>query len=111
MILPARISSEDNFVADQASRFKKIADWLLNQSVWNCLGRTWGFADMDLMATVKSLKCPFYYSWSGVYPEAWGVDSLAQDIDWGNGNYLTAFHPSRSLEPCSTEFLMTEYRG
>ena len=32
-LMPARISSEDNFLADQASRFEAIADWALNQSV------------------------------------------------------------------------------
>ena len=32
-LMPARISSEDNFLADQASRFEDIADWALNQSI------------------------------------------------------------------------------
>ena len=47
-ILPAQISSEDNFLADQASRFGRIADWSLSQTVLDRLSDRWGVADVYL---------------------------------------------------------------
>ena len=48
---PIRVSSEENLLADSASRFKPVPDWSLKQSVVNKIFQLWGKADVDLMAS------------------------------------------------------------
>ena len=42
----------------------------------------WGQADVDLMANYLSRKLPLYFAWNQQDPEAWGIDALAQDVNW-----------------------------
>ena len=50
-------------------------------------------ADVDLMATIRSRKFPFYYAWSASDPEAWATDAMAQDVDWGSWRLPYCFPP------------------
>lgn len=81
-ISPIRVSSEENIIADAGSRFKQVQDWSLNQSIVSKIFHRYGVPDVDLMATQMSRKVPLYYAWNRQDPEAWGIDSLAQDVDW-----------------------------
>ena len=78
----ARVSSEENLVADAASCLSQVPDWSLNESVVRKIFNRWGTPDVDLMAPNKSRKLPMFYSWSRKDHEAWGIDSLAQDMNW-----------------------------
>ena len=60
LIAPISVSSEENFLADEASRNILIADLLLKQSVAR---KTWGHyvsPHVNLMATTWSRKVPFF---------------------------------------------------
>ena len=81
-ILPIRVSSEENIIADAGSRFKEVQDWSLDQSLVHKMFQRWGQADVDLMATYLSRKLPLYFAWNRQDPEAWGIDALAQDVNW-----------------------------
>ena len=61
-ILPVRVSSEENIIADAGSRFKQVADWSLNQVLADKIFSRWGRADVDLMATHMSNKVPLFYT-------------------------------------------------
>ena len=77
-----RVSSEENLLADSASRFKKVPDWSLKEQVAGKIFRLWGKPDVDLMASSSSRKAPFFYSWNRADHEALALDSLAADVDW-----------------------------
>ena len=61
---PVRVSSEENLVADAASRFRHVADWSLDTTVARKVFARWGVPDVDLMASNMSRKCPLFFSWS-----------------------------------------------
>ena len=51
-------------MADAASRFRQVADWSLDQDIVARIFGRFGPADVDLMASNKSRKCPLFFSWS-----------------------------------------------
>ena len=61
---PVRISSEENIIADAASRQKMVPDWSLDPNITAKVFARYGVADVDLMATDLSRKCPLFFSWS-----------------------------------------------
>ena len=93
IIDPVRISSEENILADAGSRFQKVPDWSLSDQLALRVFRMWGTPDVDLMATVLSRKVPMYFAWNKEDPEAWGQDSLAQDVDWSSFSLPYCFPP------------------
>ena len=49
--------------------------------------------DVDLMATNLSRKVPVFYSWTQGDTEAWGIDSLAPDVNWKQWSLPYCFPP------------------
>ena len=92
-ILPIRVSSEENLIADAGSRFKDVQDWSLDQSLVQKMFQRWGQGDVDLMATYLSRKLPLYFAWNRQDPEAWGIDALAQDVNWAQFSLPYIFPP------------------
>ena len=95
---PVRVSSDENLIADAASRFKRVADWNLSTSVTAKVFSLWGTPDVDLMASDRSRKVPLFYSWSRADLEAWGIDSLAQDVNWSMFQLPYCFPPFPLLQ-------------
>ena len=104
---PTRISTEENFVADAASRFRQVEDWSLSRSTASKVFARCGQPDVDLMASDLSRKVPMFYSWSRADQEAWGIDSLAQDVNWQQFNLPYCFPPfpilQQILDKCKTK--------
>ena len=73
------------------------------------LNRCWGTPDVDLMATDKSRKVPLFYSWNRSDREAWGIDSLASDVNWTHFQLPYCFPPfpliQQVLDKCKVGFL------
>ena len=93
IIDPVRVSSEENILADAASRRQQVQDWSLSQDLCQKMFDRWGLPGVDLMATVMSRKVPMYFAWSRTDPEAWGLDSLARDVNWTQFNLPYCFPP------------------
>ena len=102
-----RVSSEENLVADAASRFREVPDWSLSDSVTRKVFQRWGMPDVDLMATNQSRKLPVFFSWSRQDDQAWGIDSLAQDVSWHQFQLPYCFPPfpllQQVLEKCRVQ--------
>ena len=90
---PVRISGEENLIADAASRFRQVADWSLLDSIVQKIFERLGTPDVDLMASDFSRKAPMFFSWSRADKEAWGIDSLARDVDWNQFRLPYCFPP------------------
>ena len=90
---PVRISGEENLIADAASRFRQVADWSLSDSIVQKIFERLGTPDVDLMASDFSRKAPMFFSWSRADKEAWGIDSLARDVDWNQFRLPYCFPP------------------
>lgn len=97
-LVPIRVSSEENILADCASRFKEVPDWSLKASVVEKIKARWGHMDVDLMATEESKKAVFFFSWRKCDTNALGLDSLAEDVDWSQWNLPYCFPPFPLLE-------------
>ena len=101
---PVRVSSEENLLADAASRFKQVPDWSLSQAATERVISLWGTPDINLMASDRSRKCPVFYSWSRRDKEAWGIDSLVHNVDWASFQLPYCFPPfpllQQVLEKC-----------
>jgi hypothetical protein len=93
IIDPVRVSSEENNLADAASRFREVPDWSLKPAVMDKVFARWGRADVDLMATTESRKAPFFYGWRSCDTEALALDSLARDVDWSGWENPYCFPP------------------
>ena len=98
VINPIRVSSEENLLADSASRHKKVPDWSLNQATADKMFSLWGRPDVDLMASDISRKAPFFYSWSRNDKEALALDALAPDLDWTKWTRPYCFPPFPLIE-------------
>ena len=70
----------------------------MSKSVTQKLFRRWGNPDVDLVASDQSRKVPLFFSWSRQDREAWGIDSLAQDINWSQFNLPYCFPPFPLLQ-------------
>ena len=98
VINPIRVSSEENLLADSASRHKKVPDWSLNQATADKMFSLWGRPDVDLMASDISRKAPFFYSWSRNDKQALALDALAPDLDWTRWTRPYCFPPFPLIE-------------
>ena len=74
-ILPVLFSSEENHLAEAASRFQTLPDWSLPTEVFHQMIRRWTLLDINLFAT-SSLILRFF-AW-GYAPEAEALDALPQ---------------------------------
>ena len=92
-IAPVRVSSEENILADAASRFKTVPDWSLKSKTMDKISRRWGKPDIDLMATEESRKAPFYVSWRSCDTSAVALNALAEDVDWRGWQLPYCFPP------------------
>ena len=103
----ARISSQENLIADSASRLREVPDWSLCEKVFRKVYNRWGTPDVDLMASNESRKRPVFFSWSRKDNEAWGIDSLAQDVEWNLFELPYCFPPfpllQQVLEKCRSQ--------
>ena len=80
-ILPVFIPSEENLLADAASRFQQLPDWHLHPSAFQMLTDRWGHPVIDLFATSASTHLPTYFAW-GLDDLALASDALAQNWDF-----------------------------
>jgi hypothetical protein len=79
--LPIYIPSEENILADAASRFMDIPDWHLCPKVFQIVCNRWGLPEIDLFATRGSCQLKRFFSWSVEdHPEA--IDALCQKWDF-----------------------------
>ena len=76
-ILPIFIPSEENLLADRASRFETLPDWHLHPSVFQLIVGRWGLPVIDLFATESSAQVRRFFAW-GRAPHADAFDALAQ---------------------------------
>ena len=76
-ILPVYLPSEENLLADAASRFQQLPDWHLHPTVFKLLVNRWGRPEVDLFATAKSAQLPAFFAW-GKDDGALASDALAQ---------------------------------
>jgi hypothetical protein len=53
-ILPVYIPTEENILADAASRFQEIPDWRLHPNVFQAIAARWGLPVIDLFASNTS---------------------------------------------------------
>ena len=80
-ILPAYVPTDENLIADAASRFQSIPDWHLLPSVFNKICRRWGLPEVDLFATEHSTQLTRFFAW-GQAPTAEAFDALLQPWDF-----------------------------
>ena len=106
-LIPIRISSQENLLADSASRNKNIADWQLHPTLVRRVFQKFGVPDIDLFATAMSAQVPAYFTWNLGDEYARGVDALALDLDWSIYNLPYAFPPF-SLIPLVLEKVMNQ---
>ena len=92
-IEPIHLSSADNYLADGASRSRRIADWSLDQRAADEVFERFGTPDVDLMASAGSRKVQRFYSWDKRDKEAEGLDSLAGDVIWSEWRLPYIFPP------------------
>ena len=76
-ILPVFVPSEENLLADAASRFRTLPDWHLRADVFRLLVSRWGLPAIDLFATADSALLHRFYAW-GDAAGAEAYDALAQ---------------------------------
>lgn len=74
-ILPVFVSSEENHLADAASRFQTLPDWSVPTEIFRRMVCRWSLLDINLIAT-SALNLRFFV-W-GDAPEAEALDALAQ---------------------------------
>jgi hypothetical protein len=80
-ILPVCIPTEENILADAASRFQEIPDWRLHSNVFRAITTRWGLPVIYLFASNASKQTKRFYSWNAFgNPE--GVDALSQRWDF-----------------------------
>ena len=85
-------------MADALSRFKRVANWSLSDPAATKMFTRWGRPDVHLMASDMSRKAPVFFSWTRADQEAWGLDSLAQDVHWNQFELPYCFPPFPLLQ-------------
>ena len=90
---PTFVCSEENWLADVASRLKTAEDWSLKEQTFGRIVKCFGKPDVDLMATQRSRKCLAFISFSKRDKEAVQVDALAQDVSWKGWEKPYCFPP------------------
>ena len=91
-VIPRRIESEANLVADSVSRGKRIQDWSLSSEVADAVFRVYGTPTIDMMATRDSRKVEKFWGWRKD-PWAEGIDSLSPLTCWKGLGLLYVFPP------------------
>ena len=76
-ILPVFLSSEENFLADAASRFQELPDWSLPEEAFRLIVQRWGLPEINLFASPASTQVPRFFAW-GDAPDAKALNALAQ---------------------------------
>ena len=76
-ILPAYVPTDENILADAASRFQSLPDWHLLPSVFNLICQRWGLPEIDLFATESSTQLTRFFAW-GQARTAEAFDALLQ---------------------------------
>ena len=76
-ILPVFVSSEENLLADAASRFQTLPDWSLPIEVFRRMVRRLTLPEIDLFATMASVLTQPLFAW-GDTPGAEALDALPQ---------------------------------
>ena len=100
VLQPVRVTSEENIYADAGSRLRAPEDWSLSDRVFRMITRRFGNPDIDLMASQRSRKSPFFFSWSRADNEALSLDALSQDLDWSLWVNPYIFPPFPLIAPC-----------
>ena len=100
VLQPVRVTSEQNILADAASRLKIPEDWSLSQRVFNMITKRYGNPDIDLMASQQSRKAPYFFSWNQADNEALRIDALAQDLNWSIWENPYIFPPFPLIALC-----------
>ena len=100
IIVPVRVSTEENLLADSGSRHKVMEDWSLADRMFSRIVFHYGRPDVDLMATRLSRKSPFYFSWQSGDSDALGLDSLSPDIRWDRFELPYLFPPFPLIPAC-----------
>ena len=80
-ILPVYVPSEENLLADSASRFKTPPDWHLDPSIFRLIRRRYGTPEIDLFASTKSTQVPQFFAWGNAVGAA-AFDALAQNWEF-----------------------------
>ena len=80
-ILPVYVPSEENLLADAASRFLDLPDWHLRSDLFLRLVALWGRPAIDLFATESSKQVDRFFAW-GDARGAEAFDALAQLWDF-----------------------------
>ena len=99
-IQPVRVSTEENIYADAASRCKLPEDWCLEDRIFRRIMQAYGQPDIDLMASQKSRKVPFFYSWNRQDQEALDLDALSPRINWAAWEKPYLFPPFPLIAAC-----------
>ena len=76
-ILPAYVPTDENLLADAASRFQSLPDWHLLPSIFSLICRRWGTPEIDLFATESSTQLTRFFAW-GQARTAEAFDALLQ---------------------------------
>jgi hypothetical protein len=80
-ILPVYIPTEENILADAASRFQELPDLHLHPNVFQAIAARWGLPVIDLFASNASKQTKRFYSWNA-FDKPEGVDALSQKWDF-----------------------------
>ena len=76
-ILPVFLSSEENQIADAASRFQTLPDWHLPAEIFRQIVHRLSLPEIDLFATAESAQVSRFFAW-GDAPAAEALDALSQ---------------------------------
>ena len=88
-ILPVYVPSEENLLADSASRFLDLPDWHLRSDLFLRLTSLWGRPSIDLFATESSKQVDRFYAWG----DAQGAEAFDALIQLWNFPLAYAFPP------------------
>lgn len=91
-IVPQRIESCHNLVADSASRGKQVRDWSLDHESVEKIFQRLGRAEVDMMATRDSAKLDRFWGWRKDELSE-GIDSLSPLVSWRDLGKIYVFPP------------------
>ena len=89
-----------NKISDAASRLQSVQDWSLAPQIFQRIVTCYGHMEVDLMASTKSRKAQFFYSWSKADEQALGLDSLSRDVMWNSWQLPYLFPPFPLIAAC-----------
>jgi hypothetical protein len=79
-LLPVYIPTEENILADAASRFQEIPNWRLHPFIFKAITARWGLSVIDLFASDASKQTKLFFSWDA-FDNPEGIDTLCQRWD------------------------------